>query len=270
MIDSAEYAEFGIEIQVAGPGLIAATTVLPGETIIPPDNLAYINPRYPGVVKEVRKHIGDQVARGDVLAIIEGNESLVDFELRAMIDGTVVEKHLTIGEVIQGTENSFVVADLSTLWIMLRLYQKDHLLVKEGQVVTIHAGYDIPPARGVIEYISPLIDESTRTASARVVLKNPRGLWKPGLFVRGTVRLGAVKVPLAIPVTAIEYVENEAVVFVEAGRGYEARHVRLGRKNDSMVEVLGGLESGERYVSKGGFTLKAEMMKGGFSDGHSH
>lgn len=257
--------EFGIELAIAGPGQLEISVSLPGEIIIPPDNLAHIHPRFAGIVKEVRKHIGDQVKKGDVLAVIESNESLAEYEIKSLIDGTIVEKHFSLGEVVEGKDHGFVVADLSQVWAMLTLYQKDLPFVKTGQKVTISDGQGFDKI-STINYISPIIDEGTRTAKARVVLNNPNDSWKPGLFISGSITTSETSVDLIIPKTALETIEGKTVVFVKDDAGLEPREVKIGRTNHINVEILDGIKAGEVFVSKGGFTLKAELQKSEFAD----
>ena len=262
--------EFGVELAIAGPGKLEINVSLPGEIIIPPDNLAHIHPRFAGIVKEVRKHIGDKVKKGDVLAVIESNESLAEYEIKSLIDGTVIEKHFSLGEVVEGTDHDFVIADLSHVWAMLQLYQKDLPYVKTGQKVILSAGPDMPEIKARINYLSPIIDEGTRTAEVRVVLDNPKGLWKPGLFITGLVATSSNNVDLIIPKTALETIDDQTVVFVKYGDEFEARNVSIGKTNHINVEIIDGLKAGDIYVSKGGFTLKSEIQKGEIGEGHGH
>ena len=267
-----EVAEFGITIGTAQPGKLQVHITVPGEVVIPPDNLAHIHPRFPGMVKEVKKHIGEHVREGEILAIIESNESLTEYQIKSLIDGTIIEKHITKGEIVDADNNrhGFVVANLSQVWVYLNLYQKDLPFVKKGQKVTISLGPGQEEVVGRINYISPVIDETTRTAAARVVLPNPRGIWKPGLFVTGLIVTSEFKAEVAVPKTAIETIKNKPCVFVRSDKGFEPRFITQGRSNQMLVEVLNGLEKGEKYVTKGGFTLKAELQKEMFGDSHGH
>lgn len=267
-ISNEELDEFGIDLAKAGPGKLDIHITLPGEIIIPPDNLAHIHPRFAGIVKEVRKHIGDDVNKGDVLAIIESNESLARYEIKSLISGTVVEKHFSLGEVVEGTEHGFVVADLNQVWAMLTLYQKDLPFIKTGQDVTISSHHDSINSTAKISYISPIIDEATRTAKARVVLDNPRRDWKPGLFISGTIATSSKIVSLIIPGTALETIDGRDVVFVKAAEGFVMKQVTIGKSNKLNVEILDGISAGDIYVSKGGFILKAELQKNKFGDDH--
>jgi cobalt-zinc-cadmium efflux system membrane fusion protein len=267
-----ETAEFNITTGTAQPGKLQVLVSVPGEVVVPPDNLAHIHPRFPGMVKEVKKHIGDQVREDEILAIIESNESLTDYQLKSLIDGTIVEKHITRGEIVEAdmSLHGFVIADLSEVWVYLNLYQKDLPFVKKGQKVTISLGPGLEETAGKINYVSPIIDETTRTATARVVLSNPKGTWKPGLFVNGSIVTDEFTARIAVPKTAIEILENKPCVFIKTDKGFKPRFITLGRKNQSLVEVLHGLNTGEIYVTKGGFTLKAELQKELFGDSHSH
>ena len=263
-----ELAEFEITIGTAQPGKLMVHITVPGEVVVPPDNLAHIHPRFPGMVKEVKKHIGDRVREGEILAIIESNESLTEYQIKSLIDGTIIEKHITRGEIVEAnmSPHGFVVADLSEVWVYLNLYQKDLPFVKTGQKVKISLGQGKEEKVGRIQYISPVIDETTRTATARVVLKNPTGAWKPGLFVNGSIITDEFTASVAVPKTAIETIENKPCVFVKSDEGFAPRFITIGRKNQTTVEVLDGLNEGENYVTKGGFTLKAERQKEMFGD----
>ena len=256
-----QLAGAGITFAAAAPGIIDAGVDLLGE-IRPNDNqLAHIVPRFPGIVREVRRTIGDAVRSGDTLAVIESSESLAPYELKTLIDGVIIEKHLTRGEAVSRESEAFVVADLSTVWVDLSVYQKDLPRVRLGQPARVHAGESVPDADGQISYITPSVDQLTRTATARVVLPNPDGRWRPGMFVTARA-FQPIAVPLAIPHPAVQTVEGRAVVFVESAKGVEPRAVTLGREGGEQVEVLSGLSPGERFAATKTFLLKAELGKG--------
>jgi len=184
------------------------------------------------------------------------------YPITAPFDGTVIEKHITLGSVVKDDTVAYVIADLRSVWVNVSVYAKDLPLVRQGQPVSIAAGDGIPDAQGSIAYIAPVVDEQTRTALARAVLPNPNGSWRPGLFVTAMIEVGATDVPLMIPREAVQTVEGKATVFVQTPEGFEARPVTLGRANETHVEVLTGLEPGERYAASETFILKAELAKG--------
>lgn len=265
-----ELSEFDIGVETAEPGILHVHVTLPGEVRVNEERLAHIVPRFPGVAKEVRKRLGGSVNEGEVLAVMESNESLAPYEIKSLIKGTVIEKHITLGEVLTDEDDAFVVADLGSVWVDLSVYQKDIPYVKKGQRVTITAGHGIPEAIGEISYVGPVVDEHTRTGLARVVLPNPERHWRPGFFVTGVVDVKEMQVPLLIPKTALQTVEGETCVFVLTGEGFEPHPVRIGGKNETHVEIIGGLKAGQHYAARGAFTLKAELSKGAFGDGHAH
>lgn len=263
--------EFGIEIGIAGTGFVTRTVVLPAEVRTNGNQLAHIAPRFPGIAREVRVRVGDAVKAGDTLAIIESSESLAPYALKTEIAGIVLERHITRGEpVSQERGRVFTVADLSDVWVDISVYQKHLSDVKLGQAVAVSAGHGIKRATGAISYVSPVVDEATRTATARIVLPNPDGLWRPGLFVTALVELERAEVQVAVPRTALEQFEGATVVFVRDKHGFEPRSVTLGRQSRSLVEITDGLMPGDSYVIQGGFTLKSELAREELSGGHSH
>lgn len=269
-ISPEEMKEFGVETAVAGPEKLQVHVTLPGEVVIPPDNLAHIHPRFPGIVKKVSKSIGDQVKKGEVLAVIESNESMTDYAIKSLIDGTVIEMHITRGEMVDDSKHGFVIANLNTVWVFLQVYQKDLPYVHKGQKVRISAGKGMPEVESTISYISPIIDQTTRTAEARVVLHNTRGIWKPGLFVTGRIVTENRNVDIAVPKTALETLHGKTIVFVKEDDGFKPQPVHINRENDTLVEIVHGLKAGQTYVSKNGFVLKAELMKSEFGNQDEH
>jgi membrane fusion protein, heavy metal efflux system len=262
--------EFDIALEVAASGSIVRSVALPAEVRPNQDRLAHIAPRFPGIVKEVRKRIGDAVRPKEVLAVIESSESLAPYTLKSDIGGVIIARHVTRGEPVSRETQAFVVANLSDVWVDISVYQNHLRLLRLGQPVLVSAGHDLEKARGEISYISPVVDEETRTATARVVLPNPEGLWRPGMFVTARVEVRRDQVSVVVPATAIELIDDRAVIFVSNGEGFEPRRVELGRSGGNHFEVLSGLVQGERYVSRGGFTLKAELARDELAGGHGH
>jgi len=191
-------------------------------------------------------------------------------QVSAPISGTVIEKHITLGEMLEKDAKTFVIADLNSVWVNLSVYQKDMPLIRKGLEVIISAGKGIPDVKGTISYVRSLVGEETRTALARVVLPNTDGLWRPGLFVTGRVAIEKISRALVIPKTALQTIEGKTVVFVKTDEGFEPKTVTLGKTSEAHVEVISGVKPGQQYVTEGAFTLKAQLAKGGFDAGHSH
>ncbi len=256
--------EFGIEVKEAGPGVIKNHIDLTGEIKAEPSKISHIVPRFSGIVQQVNKTVGERVSKGEVLAIIESNESLTTYEVQSLIDGTIIEMHMTRGELIGTEAHAFTIADLNKVWAMLSVYQKDLDKIRIGQNAKISIGSIDTEERGKISYLSPIVDEKTRTASARVILNNQSGKWRPGMFVTAKVYVSETKAQVVIEKTALQTIDDEPVVFVKEGEGFIPQRVKVGKENDDNVEILSGLKAGQQYVSKGAFTLKAEVLKESF------
>ncbi|QXD13789.1 efflux RND transporter periplasmic adaptor subunit [Rhodocaloribacter litoris] len=196
--------------------------------------------------------------------------ALVHYELTAPIAGVVVEKHVSQGEALNADADAFAIADLRTVWVDLNVFQKDLDFVREGQQVALVTTGGQLRGEGVISYVRPIVGEETRTAIARIVLPNPDGRWRPGLFVNGTITVDAVEVPMLVPKSAVITMGGDTVIFVETPEGFVARPVTLGRGNEAHVEITSGLKPGDRYVARGGFALKAELEKDQLDEGHAH
>jgi cobalt-zinc-cadmium efflux system membrane fusion protein len=192
------------------------------------------------------------------------------YEIKAPTGGAVIEKHITLGESLKEDTEAFTLADLSRVWVDIQVYQKDLAAIRPGQPVVIVVGHGIPDTAATLAWVGPLVGEATRTALARVVLNNPDGVLRPGTFVTAKVATGSDEVPLVIPRAALQSFEGSEVVFIETEEGFVPTPVTLGRGNAAQVEVLAGLQPGQTYVSQGAFTLKAQLSKGAFGDGHNH
>ena len=202
----------------------------------------------------------------------EGTDSLAHYALRAPFDGTIIEKHITLGEKLSDDANAFTIADLSTVWIDFKVFQKDLASIKTGQRVTVMSDCDLPHARGRITYVAPTVSRDTRTALGRVVLPNTAGRWRPGLFVTVQVGVREDSAPVVIPKSAVQTIDGETVVFTETAHGIEPTAVALGRSDATNVEILAGLSPGDHYVAGGAFALKAEIITSGLDPhaGHGH
>ena len=269
-LDAIDTVEFGLKISAAGPAVIEEILSLTGEIRSNEDQIAHIVPRYGGIVKRTDKQIGDSVRSGETLAVIESSRSLSPYSLKTMIDGVVIEKHITLGEAIDAHTQAFVVADLSTVWVDFDVYMRDLHRVKAGQTVLIKAIHGQPRAKGVISYLTPVINPKTRTATARVVLDNNLGQWHPGMFTTAELLVGTSEVKSAVPKSAVHSLDDEAVVFVLDARGYSPRTVTIGLSDNYNVEVKGEVEPGENIVEAGGFTVKSELMRSKIQGGHGH
>jgi cobalt-zinc-cadmium efflux system membrane fusion protein len=171
---------------------------------------------------------------------------------------------------IGGDASVYTISDLSNIWVNLTVYQKDLVSVHPGQKVVVRGNQGGIEAAGTIDYVSPFVDPSTRTATARAVLDNSNGLWRPGTFATALVNVSEIDFDVAVLRSALQTIADQTVVFVQTDEGFEPQPVKIGRSDNAYVEIVSGLKSGQRYVKANAFTLKAELNKGAFGDGHAH
>jgi cobalt-zinc-cadmium efflux system membrane fusion protein len=226
-----------------------------------------VTPRFPGVVRELRKRVGDSVTAGEVLARIESNQSLTSYDVKAPIAGTIIERTAALGEHVSEQKPTFVVADLSTVWADFAVPRRDLKRVKAGDSVIIDAEDGGEPLQAKLSYVSPVGTSETQSALARAVVAND-GRLRPGLFITGRVVMAEKAVPIAIKLSALQTVDNRTVVFVRTGDKFEPRELELGQRDAERAEVIFGLTEGERYASKNSFVVKAEIAKGSASHEH--
>ncbi|NHZ84666.1 MAG: HlyD family efflux transporter periplasmic adaptor subunit [Planctomycetia bacterium] len=267
-LTDSEIQELGIIIGEVDPQTIQLHSDLTGEIIPDPTKVAHLVPRFAGIVREVRKNIGDDVKKDEVIAVIESNESLVQYEVKSSIAGTVIEMHMTPGEVIDDDKHAITVADLSSVWASLTVYQKDLTKIKVEQNVDIITIDESNVTKSKIFYVSPIVDEETRTSTARVNLNNTSGFWKPGMFISGKVFITDKNVPMAVNKNALQTFNGKTVVFVKDEEGFRPQVVSIGLENGNLVEILSGLRQGQKYVAEGAFTIKSEFLKESFGSDH--
>jgi cobalt-zinc-cadmium efflux system membrane fusion protein len=253
---------------------LSRTIELPGEIGFNEDQLVHVTPRYPGVVREVHGRLGASVRTGDLLAVLESNESLTRYDIRAPISGRVVEKHIAVGEFAAEDHDLFLIANLNTVWANCEVYAKDAPYVKQGMTVAISDVDGTQSTDVSLAYVAPVYDADTRSALARATLSNSDDEWRPGTFIQATVVIGTSDRRLAVEQEAIQILDEEEVVFIpgEDPGEFEAVPVQTGLRGDGMVEILAGLHAGEAYVASGAFELKAQMVTANLDPhaGHGH
>lgn len=257
----------GVVLGAAGPATLREELQLNGVVQANQEATVQVTPRFPGVVRTLAKRLGDEVKKGDLLAVVESNQSLTAYDLKAPISGVVTERQASLGEYVSEQKPAFVVTDLSTLWVDFSVYRRDLGKVAVGETVRIDPEDGGDPIEATISYLSPMGAVDTQSAVARAVIPND-GRFRTGLFATGAVATAERTAPLAVSLDAIQSLEGRDVVFVREGDRFEARDVRLGRRDARFVEVLSGLKAGESYAARNSFVVKAELAKGSASHEH--
>jgi cobalt-zinc-cadmium efflux system membrane fusion protein len=179
--------------------------------------------------------------------------------IRAPIEGTVVEKLVTPGQLIQaGTTPAFTIADLSTVWVLANVFETDIGLVANGEKATITTGASPAPIEGTVTYVGSLVDPSSKATAVRILAPNPRGILKRDMLVNVSIRSAQSRNALVVPLGAVlRDDQNLPFVFVALANGHFARRqIRLGARTADSLEVLSGITSGERIAMDGALFLQ--------------
>ena len=150
------------------------------------------------------------------------------------------------------------------------MYKQSTGSVRQGAGVILKSETGVALAEGEIATVLPSIDETSRTATARMIVDNSDDRMRPGQFVIAEIVTGTGDLRLLVPSAAVITIEGRASVFVPTDDGFEPRAVSTGAEVEGQVEILSGLSEGEQYVSDGAFTLKAQLEKDAFGDDHDH
>lgn len=194
--------------------------------------------------------------------------------LRAPISGTIVRRSVTLGQTVSAGDASsqtlFTIADDSVVWADIGVYKQDISRIKKQARVVLKSDDGDILAESSVAFILPIINETSRTATARVILENPDGNLRPGQFVTADISVGQSQPVLRVPLGSVQTVENKTSVFVPVEGGFTPQSVAIGSESGGYVQIQSGLRAGDSFVSEGAFTLKAQLEKDAFGDGHGH
>ncbi|MGE0043965.1 MAG: efflux RND transporter periplasmic adaptor subunit, partial [Vicinamibacterales bacterium] len=182
-----------------------------------------------------------------------------ELAMRAPIGGTVVEKDVLPGQIVEaGSTVCFVISDVSTVWVQGHVYDSDLAEVRAGNTVEVTSPALPHPYPGVVAYVGAALDPETRTTPVRIVTRNPDGLLKKDLFVDVSIHTAVEHDAVVVPTSAVLYNEdNFPFVYVEASPGqFAERLVTTGARQDDQVQILDGLAAGDRIVSRGSVFLQ--------------
>lgn len=261
LLSAERIAKAGIKTDGVGQAVINETLPLYGEVAPNAEKVRDVSARYPGIIRNVNKKVGEEVKQGETLAIVESNESLQPYTILAPLSGVVTTRNANPGEQT-GDKVLFTVADLSTVWVEMALFPKDAAKVRAGQQVRVKSADAGISGDGSIIYVAPLGTAANQTRTARVLLDNQNATWAPGLYVTAEVITGQSTVQAAIDSRAIQNINGTDSVFVQTEKGFEPRAVRLGITDGKYSEVIEGLRVGDKYATQNSYVLKAELGKG--------
>jgi cobalt-zinc-cadmium efflux system membrane fusion protein len=185
-----------------------------------------------------------------------------DYPITASISGTVIERKVTIGQVVQPADPAFLIADLSNVWLVADVPEEQSGSLYMGKVVIANVpALPNEPFTGTLSFVSPVVNPETRTVQARMDLANRNGLLKPEMLASMTFESRPQK-GLTIPSTAVVREENKDQVFIQcAPQEYMLHEVQLGPEAADRRVVLSGLTEDEQIVLDGAFHLNNERKQ---------
>jgi len=177
----------------------------------------------------------------------------------APVSGQIVERLVGPGQLLQvGATQCFTISDMSTVWVLVNVYQNDLAFVRSGDAVDITTDAYPDIFHGKISYIAAALDPNTRTLQARIVTENRGNKLKKDMYVNATVQAGAVKDALTVPDAAVlRDSENQPFVYVQSGTNqFARRQVKVRDSHNGRTVIDNGLKEGERIVGDGGLFLQ--------------
>lgn len=253
-----------IKTSTAGPIDLKETINVFGKIRTNSEGVSHVKARFAGIIKSIFASVGETVRKGQVLAKVESNQSLIVYSITAPIDGVITQRNVNPGEQTK-KQPLFTITDTSNVWIDLSVFPNDRKHVQVGSPVSFEI--DSKVINGEISMIN-VTAETNQSVMARMVIENKDGQLLPGSYIKAQITVGQHPVVLAVKRTGLQAFRDFTVVYAQIGEQYEVRMLELGRQNNEWVEVLGGLDAGTNYVSENSYVIKADIEKSGASHDH--
>lgn len=258
--------EAGVKTDLAGPATLTETVTLYGQIAANPERQREVSARFAGVIRSVNKKLGDTVKAGEVLASVESDDSLRTYTLTAPLAGVVTSRDANPGEQTGG-RILFTITDTSAVIAELSVFPRDRARIQPDAAVKLKLADSDATVEGKVSRVD-VKTAANQAVIARVVIEGQDGSFLPGSFVTGDVAVATREVPMAVKASGLQAFRDFTVVYALVGETYEVRMLELGPQQGEMVEVLGGLDSGERYVTENSFLIKQDIDKSGASHDH--
>lgn len=198
---------------------------------------------------------------GTIDNVIKTKQIYPYITIKATKNGVLLERKINPGEIVEQNRELFNLADLKTIWLVGYAFEKDSPYLHLGEAVTGTIEESTETINGVLSYVSPILDNTTKTLEVRADIPNKNFKIKPNMYAEMYVNTGIAHV-LAIPTDAVEKFGDYNFAYVKiAPHTYEERKVETGKKNDQYTEVLSGIKAGEKVVTRGSFELLGESIK---------
>ncbi len=222
-------------------------------------NLDALNIKRSSLINVYRQRLA--VYGGTIDNVIKTKQIYPYITIKATKNGVLLERKVNPGEIVEKNRELFNLADLKTIWLVGYAFEKDSPYLHLGEAVTGTIEESSATINGVLSYVSPILDNTTKTLEVRADIPNTNFKIKPNMYAEMFVNTGTARV-LAIPTDAVEKFGDYNFAYVKvAPHTYEERKVETGKKNDQYTEVLSGIKAGEEVVTRGSFELLGESIK---------
>jgi membrane fusion protein, heavy metal efflux system len=183
--------------------------------------------------------------------------------LRAPFSGIITSYHASVGEVVETTSELLAITDISSLWVLADVFEKDLAHVQTGKAAQVRvASYPGRVFQGRITYVGDIIDPKTRTAKVRCVVENGGGTLKLEMFATVEIPVDHPHPVLAVPDSSLQQIDGKPVLFVRnTGTEFQKREVQTGLASGGYTEIQSGLKQGEQVVKEGSFVVKSAFLR---------
>lgn len=222
-------------------------------------NLEALNIKRSSLINVYRQRLA--VYGGTIDNVLKTKQIYPYITIKATKNGVLLERKVNPGEIVEQNRELFNLADLKTIWLVGYAFEKDSPYLHLGEAVTGTIEESSTTINGVLSYVSPILDNATKTLEVRADIPNTNFKIKPNMYAEMFVNTGTARV-LAIPTDAVEKFGDYNFAYVKvAPHTYEERKVETGKKNDQYTEILSGVKAGEEVVTTGSFELLGESIK---------
>ncbi len=203
----------------------------------------------------------------EIAQILQGKTFSMNLFIRSPISGTITERNAMIGQAVTTNDTLFTVSDLSNLWVLLEVFEKDLYNVRVGQFAEISPLGSNLKKKAKVAHVGEVIDPNTRSAEIRLELPNPDKIFRPGQSVTSILEGSPYsesekKIVFTLPSNSVHRIEGKNVVFIRLeGSKFQAKTVTIGKSIEDRVEILDGITPEEEVVTEGSFILKSQYLK---------
>ena len=258
-------AHIELKTETAQLGSLGLTLKAAGRVTANANETAKVTTTLEGRLVKLNFDLNDRVQAGEVMALIESPELIGrQLEIKAPIDGVIIERTATIGELVDKAKAIYTISDPTHLWVIAEIKERDIAAVKVGQEATFTVlAYRQEKFHGQVILIGNQVEAGSRTLEVRIAVDNTDGRLKAGMFADVEITTTMLEDVLLVPDGTLQTDGDNQIVFVALdGNKFEKRVVKLGEEQQGCVQILAGLQAGEKVVTEGSFILKSEMLKG--------